>query len=514
MQGTETIEGLKLQRTCRVRFSTNAFKEMNRLRLLQFNRVDLTGDYGYLSKELRWVNWQRSTFTIMVAGEAENPQSQSFQVDESIGDLSNLVLINLKDCTSLSNPPGNIYKLKTVKTLILSGCSKIDKLEEDIVQMKSLTTLIAKDTAIKEVPYSIIRSKSIGYISLCGYEGLSRDVFPSLIWSWTSPTMNPFSHIHPFDGMLSSLVSVNVENNNLGNLSPILSSLSKLRSFWVQCRSEIQLTQELRTFLDDLYDRNFTEMETTAHASQVSDLSLKSLLIGMGSYHGVVDALGKTISQGLTTNDSSNIFLPGDNYPSWLAYKGEGPSVHFQVPEDSDCRKKGIILCVVYSSTPENMANGCLSSVLIINYTKLTIQIYKQDTVMSFTDEDWQNVISNLGAGDTVEILVAFGHGLIVKDIAVYLISDQSITMEIESSSIMEVEPFTNKKMELLPAVDVQPSPNVKTESSQEVNVQPSPNVKMEPFHDIETEPSLKPNKNIFTRLKKRMGECLCLNQK
>ncbi|CAJ2634997.1 unnamed protein product [Trifolium pratense] len=103
------------------------------------------------------------------------------EVHQSIGDLNHLLLINLKDCTSLNNLPKKIYKLKSLKTLILSGCSKIDRLEEDIVQMESLTTLIAKDTAIKEVPYSIIRSKSIGFISLCGYEGLSRDIFPSLI---------------------------------------------------------------------------------------------------------------------------------------------------------------------------------------------------------------------------------------------------------------------------------------------------------------------------------------------
>ncbi|KAJ1427901.1 putative TMV resistance protein N-like isoform X1 [Sesbania bispinosa] len=162
------------------------------------------------------------------------------------------------------------------------------------------------------------------------------------------------------------------------------------------------------------------------------------------------------------------------------------------------------------------MANECLSSVLIINYTKLTIQIYKRDTVMSFNDEDWQSVMSNLGAGDTVEILVAFGHGLIVKEIAVYLISDQSITMEIESLSIMEVEPSTNMKMDPLPEpeVDKQRSPNVKMEPSPEMDGQPSLNVKMEPSHDVESEPSLKPNKNIFTGLKKRMGECLCLNNK
>jgi len=219
------------------------------------------------------------------------------EVHHSIGDLRNLLLLNLKDCTSLCNLPMKIYKLKSLKTLILSGCTKIDKLEEDMGQMESLTTLIAKDTSVKEVPYSILRLKSIGFISLCGYEGLSRDVFPSLVRSWMTPSVNSLPCISPFQGSSLSLVSLDVTSNNMGYQSPMLRNLSKLRSVLVQCRSQIQLTQELRNFFDDLYDVNFTKLETTSHASQIVDNSLRSLLIGMGSCHPVFDTLGKSISQ-------------------------------------------------------------------------------------------------------------------------------------------------------------------------------------------------------------------------
>jgi len=184
--------------------------------------------------------------------------------------------------------------------------------------------------------------------------------------------------------------------------------------------------------------------------------------------------------QGLTTNCSSKFCLPGDNYPSWLAYKGEGTSVLFQVPEDSNCCMKGIILCVVYSSTSENMGAKCLTGVLIINYTKCTIKIYKRDKVMSFNDEDWKGLTSNLETGDSVEIFVAFGRGLIVKVTTAYLIYGHAVTMETE------------------------PSFNIKLEPSQEDNLQLSPNVKKKP--------SRKPNKDIITRLAKRTRQCLCLN--
>jgi len=67
MQGTDTVEGmvLKSQRTGRLCFSTDSFKEMKKLRLLQLDCVDLTGDYGHISKQLRWVDWQRFTFNFI-----------------------------------------------------------------------------------------------------------------------------------------------------------------------------------------------------------------------------------------------------------------------------------------------------------------------------------------------------------------------------------------------------------------------------------------------------------------
>jgi Leucine-rich repeat (LRR) protein len=196
------------------------------------------------------------------------------EVHQSIGNLRNLLLINLEDCTSLNNLPENINQLKSLTTLILSGCSKIDKLEEGIVQMESLTTLAINDTGVKEVPYSVVRMKSIGYISLCGYEGLSQDVFHSVIWSWMSPT-------------------INLPPNNLDFLTPIVGSLQQLRTVWIQCHSKNQLTQELKLIFDDQYDINYTESE----ALQIPNDSLRSYLIGMRSFPTVMDTLGKRISQ-------------------------------------------------------------------------------------------------------------------------------------------------------------------------------------------------------------------------
>jgi hypothetical protein len=126
---------------------------------------------------------------------------------------------------------------------------------------------------------------------------------------------------------------------------------------------------------------------------------------------------------------------------------------------------------------------------------------------MSFNDEDQKNVTSNLRPGDEVEIFVAFEHGLIVKETAVYLVYGQSIAMEIggESSTNMELEPLAE--------VNMQPSPNMKVEASLDVEMDLSPDVKVRSSPIIQMEPSPKSNKRMCTILAKRIRACLCLNQ-
>ncbi|XP_052733983.1 disease resistance protein RUN1 isoform X2 [Vigna angularis] len=327
------------------------------------------------------------------------------KVHQSIGFLCNLTLLNLEDCTSLSNLPREIYMLKSIKTLILSGCSKIFLLEKDIVQMESLITLISENTAVKQVPISIASSKSIGYISIRQLEGLSRNLLPSIIGSRMSPTMNPLSYIHSF---------MDMEDKSWDHIAPFLSRLSNLRSVFVQCDPEFELSKQLNTILVE-YGLNITGIRDSKH-------QFRSYLIGVGRYKEFFNAVSDSISEVLASSQSSDASLPGDNDPNWLAHMGEGHSVSFTVPRD--LVMKGIALCVVYLSTSK-ITQPELTTFLIVNYTKCTLHIHNHRTVISFSDEDWQGIMSNLGSGDKVEIFVTFGHGLVVKNTAVYLIYNE-----------------------------------------------------------------------------------------
>ncbi|XP_047169401.1 uncharacterized protein LOC124837951 [Vigna umbellata] len=283
-------------------------------------------------------------------------------------------------------------------------------MDKDIAKLKSLITLIAENTAVKEVPFSIVSSKSIGYISLRQFEGLSHNLFPSIIRSWMSPIMNPISYIHSF--------CMDMEDNTI-DIAPLLSTLTNIQSVLVACDTEFELSKRVKNILVE-YFANIIE-------SGISKQHFRCSLIGVGAYHQFFNAVSDNISQVLSSSDSCDVCLPAVNDPYCLAHMGEGHSVSFVVPEDGDM--KGMILCVVYLSTPK-IIEPEFTTVVIVNYTKCTFHIHNHGTVISFNDEDWHGIMSNLESGDNVEIFVNFGNGLVVKNTTVYLICGESKNME------------------------------------------------------------------------------------
>ncbi|KAM5575246.1 hypothetical protein ABKV19_014272 [Rosa sericea] len=212
--GTEDIEGLalNLQRSDNMSFSTEAFRNLKRLQLLQLNYVQLTGDCQKLSKKLRWLClrgfplqvirneflnelnlvsidlrhsnlvriWEDSrlleTLKILNLSHShdliELPDFSNLpnleylilkdckslsEIHESVGRLERLAVVNLKDCIMLKDLPKSFYELQSVKTLVLSGCSGFANLDEDIGKMISLRTLLVSGTSITEIPSSVQR---------------------------------------------------------------------------------------------------------------------------------------------------------------------------------------------------------------------------------------------------------------------------------------------------------------------------------------------------------------------
>ncbi|CAK7328812.1 unnamed protein product, partial [Dovyalis caffra] len=74
------------------------------------------------------------------------------ELPQSIGDLSELVALNLKSCQRLGNLPENIFLLKSLLIADISGCSSISRFPDF---SRNVRYLYLHGTAIEEIPSSI-----------------------------------------------------------------------------------------------------------------------------------------------------------------------------------------------------------------------------------------------------------------------------------------------------------------------------------------------------------------------
>ena len=238
------------------------------------------------------------------------------EVHHSIGNLNELVLVNLKDCEILKKLPRNFYKLKSLKTLILSGCSMFDTLDEDIGGMESLKILHADNTRIREVPQTIVRLTSLTNLSLCGlraspgnlgsFEYWYRSIMPgnnSKPVNLLPPSLQGLKSLTtlslmdcnltddaiPKDlGSLPSLVTLRLDNNSFRSLPSSLKGLSRLRSLSLDNCGLLQSILDLPTNLKALYAANCKALKVMPNMSEMSNL----VILELANCHELVDIPG------------------------------------------------------------------------------------------------------------------------------------------------------------------------------------------------------------------------------
>ncbi|KAL8239803.1 hypothetical protein R6Q59_016370 [Mikania micrantha] len=125
---------------------TDALENMDSLKLLQLNFVELKGSYGYFSEDLRWLCWHgfhlRSIPFDLYMGNmvAVDMSDSNLEVFEPPMVLQSLQILNLKDSHNLSEIH-NIFKIPHLETLILWNCYSLVKVCKTIRDLTSLALL-------------------------------------------------------------------------------------------------------------------------------------------------------------------------------------------------------------------------------------------------------------------------------------------------------------------------------------------------------------------------------------
>ncbi|KAJ9691429.1 hypothetical protein PVL29_013568 [Vitis rotundifolia] len=251
----------------------------------------------------------------------------------SIELLENLCYLYLGNCKNLEDLPNNICNLRFLKVLILGGCSKLDRLPEDLERMPCLEFL-SLDSLNCQLPsllgLSLLRGPRLDQCNLT----------PRVIKS---------------DNCLNALKVLSLRNCNLnGGAFSCIFHLSSLEDLRGHNPEEGGILNDILVGINQL--ANLRGLDLNMHSSIETSLP---------PMHSLVNCL-KSASQDLKHEKSSNrVFLANSNYighwvcivvpgsngiPNWIRNQREGCQIIIELPqnwyENNDFL--GIAICSVY----------------------------------------------------------------------------------------------------------------------------------------------------------------------
>ncbi|CAG7881620.1 unnamed protein product [Brassica rapa] len=296
---------------------------------------------------------------------------------DSIETSSKLASLNLKNCKRLKHLSSNLYKLKCLQELILSGCSQLEVFPEIKEDMESLEILLLDDTSITEMP-NMKHLSNIKTFSLCGTNcevsvrvlflspplGCSRltDLYLSRCSLYRIPNIS--------GNGLSSLQSLCLSGNSIENLPESFNQLHNLKWFDLKyCKNLKSLPvlpqnlqyldahecESLETLANPLTPltvgerihsmfmfSNCYKLNQDAQESLVGHARIKSQLMANASV--------KRYYRGFIPEPLVGVCFPATEIPSWFFYQRLGRSLDISLPPHwCDTNFVGLAFSVVVS---------------------------------------------------------------------------------------------------------------------------------------------------------------------
>ena len=315
----------------------------------------------------------------------------------SIGNLTGLSSLNVRDCKNLMSLPSTFFNMKSLKDLNLSGCSKLLETlgNAESVEELDVNGKMPSSNAI----FQIFRKIAFGRFQLVPFYSMSRSSDPmgllsSSLFGLSSLTTLNLSNCNlkaiPNDiGCLFSLQELNLSGNNFDSLPESIAQLSILKLLDVKNCTSLRSFSKLPLSIAFIRGDGCSSLETVPnllkpnssceaefYLSNCSKLAenqgfidlffaviKKSPQVSLSLYLSLSLSLSLMVLsillymfQGLSPKYQDNIYeiiYPGSEIPKWFSHQCIGNEVNIMEPFSHLCNEWiGIAICIVYCASP------------------------------------------------------------------------------------------------------------------------------------------------------------------
>ncbi|KAJ4960389.1 hypothetical protein NE237_020299 [Protea cynaroides] len=372
-------------------------------------------------------------------------------------------LVSPRSDNAITSLPASFSGLSSLTRLSLRDCNLSGMLPNDLGSLSSLQELDLAFNNFCNLPASISHLPQLQSLWLQNCTKLGS--LPELPSSLRYLEANGCTSMENLSNLASasSLQRLDLSQNNICSLPADISGLSQLQILTLRNCPRLQSLPMLPSNIMALDAEGCIVMERLASLANLK--KLKSLFLNscsklievkglerlettptvhMQMCNGLASTFKDNLFQGMNEPGIIDTFLPGGDIPDRLSFRSAGSTLYFEVPQLSNHKIQGLIICAVYAADKEEDVITEGPEATFINRTKgLDWKHSPKINGILVTNQDhmWVSNIAEatfvdqLEGGDQVDVSIEMGDPIKVKKCGIHLFQVMSSPYDLGAES-------------------------------------------------------------------------------